>query len=161
MNSSVLGKLKLEHELFSSIFISPKTYAFWTKANKFITKAKGVNSESLSYLDYLDLLYGKNIKSAIRTQSVKDWRKGVVSIEDIQLIMSTDSYKKRTKTIITELGNLWVDTRPIIINELDKSLVLYKNKFLVVYKLWNCVSKSYLANIYKSDPIIESRLFSI
>ena len=81
-----IGKIKLEYVLHGGIFISPKTYSLWTKDNNFVCKAKGFNSDYFNYVDYLDLLYGKDVKTA-RTQSVKDWTKGQVTIEDIHLTM--------------------------------------------------------------------------
>lgn len=41
--------------------------------------------------------------------------------------LNGDAYKKRTKVF---LSDKWIDTKPIIINLIDKSLVVYKRPIL-------------------------------
>lgn len=72
VDTKEIGKLKLQHEIKKGIFISGKTYCFVTKSNEFINKAKGVNSKSLNYNDYVSLLNGIDIKTAIKSQSAID-----------------------------------------------------------------------------------------
>lgn len=74
VNSKEIGKLKLENKVKKGIFISAKTYCLITEEeNKLIMKAKGINTKSLSYNDYFSLLTKCDVKTAIRTQSIKDW----------------------------------------------------------------------------------------
>lgn len=67
VSSTVLGCLKLEHILKEGIFISGKTYALINDQDKVIIKSKGVNSNSLSYDDFIKLLNNINISTAIKT----------------------------------------------------------------------------------------------
>lgn len=61
LSDKTLGKLKLEHEIKKSIFITGKTYCFYNVKNEFINKAKGVKSSFLTYSDYVNLLNNKNV----------------------------------------------------------------------------------------------------
>jgi hypothetical protein len=49
---SQLGKLKLEHEIVEGYFVADKTYAFINTKGDLIKKAKGINSEYLTFNDY-------------------------------------------------------------------------------------------------------------
>jgi hypothetical protein len=44
VNAKELGKLKLEHKVGKGIFITNKTYCIIDNNNKYINKAKGINT---------------------------------------------------------------------------------------------------------------------
>lgn len=140
VNSKQIGKIKLEHEISNGIFISGKTYTLITKENKIIKKAKGIKTNSLVYDDYFKLLTKRNVNTALKTQSTKNWELGEVKIEDIAISMDYDCYNKREK--IFDSNEWWIDTKPVVINEFDKSLIKYDiNKFLILYQK---VDKSFI-----------------
>jgi len=66
-----IGKLKVEANIKEGIFISGKTYAFITDGNKFVNKAKGVKSSSLSYIDYIKLLNNQSVNTAVKSYTKK------------------------------------------------------------------------------------------
>jgi len=83
-------------------------------------------------------LKGNDISDRIKTQSEKDWVKGYVKIFDSKVKLNNNSYRKRNKVFS---NNKWIDTRAIIINEKDKSLVVYKAPELNL--VLNKVNKEY------------------
>ncbi len=124
-----LGKVKLEHSIDKGIFIAGKTYMLSTATGKFISKAKTINSVSLTYIDYVNLLKGDSVTTATRTVSEVDWAKGHVIIKDKTGIkVNSNTYISRAK--IYDSNQRWIDTRPQYINNFDKS----SQKSLVVYK---------------------------
>ena len=129
-----LGLLKLEHVCSEAIFISNKIYWMYDVKGKIHTKAKGVKSSSLSYGDFLTLYNNTSVKTAVKVQSKTNWNLGYVEIKDTNITINSDGYIKRDK--IYDKNSKWVNTRPIIINEIYKDLVLYKNKslHLIIYK---------------------------
>lgn len=116
VDTKELGKLKLEHKISKGIFITGKTYCFYDDKGKFHNKAKGIKSDSLRYMDYLFLLNNRNVNTAIKVSSNKDWRKGSVSISNINVTLNSDSYERRTK-ILNNQGQ-WVDTEPFLMDHL-------------------------------------------
>jgi hypothetical protein len=58
-----LGKWKLEAEIKKGIFIRPKLYAYYTVEGKLKKVASGVDSNQLTYSDYLNLCKGKSVKT--------------------------------------------------------------------------------------------------
>jgi hypothetical protein len=58
-----IGKMKLEYIIKHGIFIRKKLYYIETEDNKEIIKSSGVDSKRLNYLDFLDLLYGKDVNT--------------------------------------------------------------------------------------------------
>lgn len=134
VSPSELGLLKLVHELKEGIFISNKIYWMENMKSKYIIKAKGIRSKSLSFDHFVSLLNNQDIK-AVKRQSKIDWKIGHVIIEDNNNVnISSDSYTKRVK-IYNHL-NRWINTKPVFINNIDKNLVVFKNlnKSLIVYK---------------------------
>lgn len=126
ISSKLLGKLKLEHEIAKGIFISGKIYCLIDKSGIFINRAKGIISSSLLYDDYLKLLNNEKVYTAIRKESKIFWERGFVSIDNKNIILNSDSGNKRIK--IFDKNNFWIDTKPTIINNIDKSLIKYTNK---------------------------------
>lgn len=130
-----LGLLKLEYVIDEAIFISNKIYWMYDVIKgKIHTKAKGVKSSSLSYGDFLTLYNKMNVKTAVKVQSKTNWNLGYVEIKDTKITINSDSYIKRDK--IYDKDSKLINTKPIIINEIDKALVLYQHKCkdLVLYK---------------------------
>nr|YP_009543519.1 DNA polymerase type B [Coniothyrium glycines]AYU74409.1 DNA polymerase type B [Coniothyrium glycines] len=127
-----IGKLKLEHKVDEGIFISGKTYWLYNTKGKVVNKAKGIKSKSLSYIDYMKLLNDNNVDTAIKTTSKIDWDLGYVTINDNEdVTINSDSYKKRDKV---RLDGRWIDTKPLVINNIDKSISIYENNFnLITY----------------------------
>lgn len=122
VSNQELGKFKLEYKVKKGIFISGKTYCLVLEDGTIIKKAKGVRAENLHYNDYFSLLNNSDVKG-LKTSTKKDYTKRSVQIEDEQVLLRSDAYIKRTK-LYKDLH--WVDTKPIFINSIDKSLILYK-----------------------------------
>lgn len=131
VSSNEIGKLKLEFEIEKAIFINGKLYSLIIKDGKNLIKAKGMKSNLLRHEQFISLLQGHHIKTT-RQESIIDWGKGSVSIEDKNIVI-TNKYEKRTK-LYYNLNN-WVNTYPIIINNIEKTgLVVYdNNKSLIKY----------------------------
>lgn len=124
-----LGKLKLEHNIDKGIFISGKTYWLSNNKGEVINKAKGIKSTSLSYFDYMNLLNDHNIDTAIKTESKTNWDLGHVTIGEKMVNINSDSYTKRLKV---KVDGKWINTKPLFINTIDKSIVVYKNNFSLI-----------------------------
>jgi len=122
VHKNELGKLKLEHEISKSIFISGKSYALITKEGQFVNKYKGLKSSSLNWQDYTDLL--NNISTTgVKRYGKKYHKEGYVKIIDKIMNLDYDVYKRRIKLFN---DGMWVDTKPIKINRIDTSLIIYK-----------------------------------
>lgn len=157
ISSTEIGKLKLEHEVEKGIFISGKTYCLVTKTDKkdkkFVNKAKGVKSTSLNYYDYLNLLHNIDKEEAIKTQSKKNWLKGEVVISKDKVTVSSDSYTKQVK--IYDVDKRWIDTKPIVINEIDKSVTVSKDIFSLSVILPLIINKQFrYKNLFTSIIIL-------
>lgn len=126
--SKELGKLKLEHEIDKGIFISGKIYCFYNKNGEFVSKAKGVDSKSLSFQDYLRLLHDEKI-NVTKTQSTKDWVRGYVTIDNKIVTLSGNSYKRREKIYH---NSRWVDTKPLVQDIHSKDFILVSFDFILV-----------------------------
>lgn len=107
-----LGMFKLEHKVQQGIFITGKTYCLVLHDGSLIKRAKGVNPASLSYDDYMDLYLSKRVGST-KKSSLKDYNKGSVSIQDVNIILNGDVYNKRVKLYDNER---WTDTKPLYIS---------------------------------------------
>jgi len=127
-----LGQLKFEHTVNEAFFISNKTYALKTKDGKEITKTKGAVKDSIPYSHFQDLyLHSKSIK-ANKTSSTINYSKGSVTIETKEIDINWDSYTKRAKYYDPKT-KLWTDTRPLYIDNLTKSIVVYVPKNIIKY----------------------------
>jgi hypothetical protein len=89
--------MKLEYKIKKGYFISSKTYAIELTDGTIIKKAKGINSNSLTLDDYINMYKNNTNISAIKTQSKSDFITGSVKIYDKKVILSYDSYNKREK----------------------------------------------------------------
>ena len=127
VDSSKLGKLKLEHFVKKGIFISNKTYCLIDDNYNFINNAKGIKSSYLSFSDY-EALNNQSVFTAVKGQSKRDWVKGEVKIFDKENItINADSFTKREK-ILDNNNNKWVDTKPNVINKINNNSELSANK---------------------------------
>ena len=88
-----------------------------TADGKIIKKAKGVNSDSISKEDYENMYYQNKDTTATKTISKTDFSEGTVNIYSKIAKIQSNSYKKRTK-IFNDCG-LWIDTEPLILNNLN------------------------------------------
>lgn len=61
VSSNKLGFLKLEHDIVEGIFITNKIYYLLDKKGAIHIRAKGVDSSSLNYEKFLNLLKYRNI----------------------------------------------------------------------------------------------------
>ena len=135
VHKNELGKLKLEHEISKSIFISGKSYALITNNDQFVNKYKGLKSSSLTWQDYTDLL--NNIPTTgIKRYGKKYHKEGYVKIIDKIMNLDYDVYKRRIKIF---KNGMWVDTKPININRIDTSLIIYNTPPLFCKKIGNLI----------------------
>ena len=126
VHPSELGKLKLEHEIEEGYFITDKTYAFINTKGKLVKKAKGVQSEFLTFDDYKKMYQLKHVVDATKTTSKRDYAKGSVVIKtknDINL--NIEHYIKRTRIF---KNNKWIGTTPLYVHELDNTSDSYNDK---------------------------------
>jgi len=128
-----LGQLKFEYTGLKGIYITNKTYGVLLENGKEKIKSKGVLSNSIKFKD-IETMYleSKNIK-ATKVYSNINVEKGYVLIESKKVELNWDSYKKRIK-LYDSVSNLWVNTKPIYIDNLTKSLTLFESKNIIVYK---------------------------
>lgn len=131
-----LGQLKLEYLLEEAYFISNKTYVLLTYNGEVIKKAKGISPESLSVTDFKNMYYKSESVQGEKISSVISYDKGSVSIQSKNISISWDSFIKREK-IFDSKSNLWVDTKPLYLDTLNKSITIYKPLKLIKYQQKN------------------------
>lgn len=119
-----LGKLKFEYEIEKAYFISNKTYFLKLKNGKIIIRAKGVKGDSLSEEDFEKMYYKSKNVFGTKVSSVANLSQGSVLISKNKTKLDWNSYKKRKK-IYDPITKLWIDTKPLYINNLDKNICLY------------------------------------
>nr|ABR20837.1 DNA polymerase [Fusarium proliferatum] len=124
IDSNELGKFKLEHEVVEAYFISDKTYLIKNIEGKVIKKAKSVKEDSLDIKDYIRFYNMEVYESAIKTTAKRDYTRGSVNIDSKKVTLNIDKYTKRERIFINKS---WVNSKPIWINCVDKSLILYDN----------------------------------
>lgn len=120
-----IGKFKLEFEIDKAYMPAPKVYAFIKKDpynilsenEKIVKKAKGGNSEDLNLEQYLNMVKGVSMR-VHKKSAVTNWSKGSVIISKEPIDLSSEAYISREKIY---KNGLWVDTKPININETDIS----------------------------------------
>jgi hypothetical protein len=133
VSSNEIGKLKLEHKITKAIFIADKLYWLANDKGEQIVKAKGVKSDSLHYPGFIKLYFNQSINTPpVKKGSCINWSLVEVKIMDKNVTLTSTGYTKRTKLY---LYCFWDDTKPLYINDIDKSLIPYKDMFsLVEYK---------------------------
>nr|YP_010029631.1 hypothetical protein J2C28_mgp25 [Beauveria lii]QOU11072.1 hypothetical protein [Beauveria lii] len=76
-------KLKLEYsDIKEAYFISNKIYCLVLQDGTLVKRAKGINSDSLSLNDYKTLYLDEYTIIANKTESIKNYKEGYVSILD-------------------------------------------------------------------------------
>ena len=63
----------------------------------------------------------KNV-SAIKTENIKNLSEGSVTIQDKKVMLNYDAYSKREK--IYDENGIWIDTKPLLYNNIVKSLIV-------------------------------------
>lgn len=127
-----LGQLKLEYLLEEAYFISNKTYILLTTNGKKIIKAKGISAESLSLSDFKTMYLKKQSIIGDKLSSYINYSKGFVLLQTKEITIDWDSFKKREK-IFDSKFNLWVDTRPLYIDNLSRSISNYIPKDIIKF----------------------------
>ena len=122
------GQLKLEHVISKGYFISNKLYALQKNDGTVIIKSKGVLTSSLSWLDFEIMYQKQETIQGERIYSKTDHKRGSVLIESKNINISPNSYTKRAKIF---LNSIWIDTKPLYIDKLTKSLTIWKPKSII------------------------------
>jgi DNA polymerase type B, organellar and viral len=117
-----LGKFKLVHLIKEAYFISNKTYCLVLEDGTVTVKSKGVVSDEMDLEDFKTLYYQAESIRTIKRQTVRDYTKGSVSIDTVDVYVSSESFTKREKIYNSE--GLWIDTKPLIYNNTTKDIVL-------------------------------------
>lgn len=98
LDSKEIGKLKKEYFVERGYFISGKIYCLVLKDENVIIKAKGVKSYNLSENDYIKMLHGETIDTAIKITGIKDYEDGSVTItKDDKVKLNSEGYTRREK----------------------------------------------------------------
>ena len=127
-----LGQLKFEYKINKGYFISNKVYALLLDDGTIIKKGKGFSTNSVSLSEYEKMyLYSRSIK-ANKIYSKTNYSLGSVLIDNKEVIIDWNSYKKREKIYNTKT-NLWINTRPLYIDNLSKSISLYVPKNIIKF----------------------------
>lgn len=119
-----LGQLKLEHTGEKAYFISNKTYILLTTKDKEIIKAKGIFSDSLSLADFENMYLNSKSVQGEKSSTITNYSRGSVTIQTKNITIDWNSFKKREK--LFDSNNLWIDTKPIYIDNLSRSITLYR-----------------------------------
>jgi len=119
-----LGQLKLEYVGEKAYFISNKTYILLTSKGGEITKAKGIRADSLSISDFENMYFNSKPVQGEKLTTKTNYSKGSVTIQKENITIDWNVYKKRTK--VYDYKNIWVDTKPLYIDNITKSISLYK-----------------------------------
>jgi DNA polymerase type B, organellar and viral len=111
-DSSILGKLKLEHTFKEGIFVAPKIYYLELEDGSIVTKCKGYSGK-LCKTQYLDLLEGKTLDLTV-TRWSRNLQTGTVQIKKALPYKLNPIFIKRNK--ILDQGK-WIDTAPLVLNQ--------------------------------------------
>lgn len=114
-------------------FISNKTYILLTSEGAEIKKAKGISPDSLSLSDFENMYFKSQSVQGEKTSTNISYNEGSVSFQTKEITINWDSFKKREK-IFDSKNNLWIDTRPLYIDTLTKSITIYRPLNLIKYQ---------------------------
>ena len=133
ISSTELGKLKLEYELNTGIFLGGKSYALETKQSGDIVKHKGLAKQSVS-LKWFQEQYA----DLFRTQQVTvvsnfriDWKTFDIAKKSMQVKLGIPVGTKRDP--VYDDNNVWVDTIPKEVFDFggdELSILKHENKIL-------------------------------
>lgn len=129
VDKKIIGKLKKEYSIWKGYFIAGKTYLlvldllgviitkeFMVEIKDFlIKKVKGIDATSLTEEDYIKMLGGEKIDTAIKKVGYKDYSDGSVTICKEKVTINSEPYNKRERFYE---NNIWVDTKPLVIGSL-------------------------------------------
>jgi len=127
-----LGLLKYEYKISKGYFISNKTYAVLLNDGTIIKKGKGFSTDSVSLFEYKEMYLNSKSIEANRISGKINYALGSVLIDNKKIIIDWNSFKKRDK-IFEPKTNLWVDTRPLYIDNLTKSITFYVPKDIIKF----------------------------
>lgn len=116
-----LGQFKLEHDIKEGYFITNKTYCLVLNNNTTIIVSKGVKNNSMTLDDFKAMYYSNKNILANKNSTITKLSLGSVIITENKVLLQHDAYTKREK-IYNEKG-LWVDTKPLLYNNIIKSIV--------------------------------------
>jgi hypothetical protein len=123
INSTELGKLKLEGIYDQAIFLAPKVYALKNQESEII-KIKGLKTKTIS--EYIDLLYQLLIKGSKSSFNQEKWfkhlNKGTINILDQTYTLKITDNKRK---LIFNSENVLIDTLPFILNNGSLSNTFY------------------------------------
>jgi DNA polymerase family B len=127
-----LGQLKFEYQVKKGYFISNKVYALLLNDGTIIKKGKGFSTDSISLFEYEKLyLYSQSIK-ANKNYGITNYSLGSVLINSKKIIIDWNSYIKRDK-IYNYKTNLWIDTRPLLFDNVTKFITVYIKKEIIKF----------------------------
>jgi hypothetical protein len=92
-----LGQFKLEYLIKEAYFISNKTYCLVLESNEVIIKTKGALNTKLTLEDFIKMYRDKENIQTFKNNTVTNYEKGSVIIEQKQITLKYDSYNKREK----------------------------------------------------------------
>lgn len=110
-NKQEIGKLKKEYTIVKGYFISGKTYClildkvgvissptFYVEfKDSVIKKIKGMKSFSITVDDFIKMLNGESIDTAIKSIGLKDYSDGSVTIKEENVTLNKEGYTRREK----------------------------------------------------------------
>lgn len=94
---SEIGKFKLEYEIKEAYFISNKTYCLVLNNGEIVIKTKGVKNSSISIEQFKAMYFDNKNIIATKLNTITNYEKASVLIEEKNVVLNFDSYKKREK----------------------------------------------------------------
>jgi hypothetical protein len=111
--SEEIGRFKVEHLIKEAYFISNKTYCLVLLNGNIIIKTKGIINTSLSIEDFKTMYWNKSNVIATKSNTITNYTKGSILIEEKEIVLNYDSYTKREKLYNDE--KIWIDTKPLVV----------------------------------------------
>lgn len=108
-----IGLFKLEHKITRGIFIAPKLY-YMDLSFTNIKKSKGIDSNLLSYEDFMCLYYENCITVTTLNKFVRNLKNYTITASEKELKLQ-GSLSKRIK--VYNITGTWSDTKPLLFSE--------------------------------------------